>query len=54
MNFKQHHWVNTLCPKTKPERKGLQIKLPKQGQESSFTKYLWNLNELKKCKALKK
>ena len=52
-SFKQHHWVNTLCPKTKPERKGLQIKLVKQGQEPSSAKYLWCLTELKKCKALR-
>jgi len=51
---KQHYWVNTLCPKTKPERKGLQIKLIKQGQEPSSAKYLWSLTELRKCKDLRK
>ena len=53
-SFKQHRWVSTLCPKTKPERKGLQIQLVKQGQEPSSAKYLWSLTELKKCKALRK
>ena len=53
-NFENKRWVNTLCPKSKPERASLEVKLLADGREPSTAKFLWCLPELEKCKALKK
>ena len=52
--FRQHKWTSTLCSPSKPERGSLQVKLLKESQEPSSSKFLWNLEELQNCKALRK